>query len=223
MLTRLRADLTVALLAESKPLFMSINLSWEPYINNRQKNSCTSIPKGILITDEKIRHIWSDLQEFNRSANLAFQTGQKMDYILFTEILISVQYRLMLLDIHSELAEKTICAGMLAFSTNVFLQIKGLAIPLHDVFAQLRGSIMGLGFKDNETLEFKLWLLFIARVCVVAETESVWLQNEIKVTLEALHLASWKDVRKRLKLYLWIDTIHDECGRKAFEEVTQNQ
>lgn len=144
-----------------------------------------------------------------------------MDHIVFTEILISVQYRLMLLDMQPESTDSTICAGMLAFSTNVFLQIKGLAIPFQNVFAQLRGSIMRSDFNYKEKLEFRLWLLFVTRVCVVAETESAWLRNEMSNTLEALNLPTWKIARERLKKYLWIDVLHDECGRKAFEKAIQ--
>lgn len=201
-------------------MFLSSDLSWDPYITNEQDASCKSLPKAFSVLDVKLCYIWADLQEFSRSANLAFQTGQKMDCILFTEILISVQYRLMFLDIAPESTDKAIYVGMLAFSTNIFLRMKDLAIPLHNVSAHLRDSIIGPVLMGDATLEFKLWLLFVARICVVTENESPWLQPEMKKTLEALNLASWKAAKERLKRYLWIDVVHDNDGRKAYEEAT---
>jgi hypothetical protein len=92
LLTKLRADLTIAMFTDSKPKFFRDDISWGPYIAKGQKTSLESLPRHFAGLDMKLSNIWADLREFTKSANLAFQTGQKMDGVLFQEILISVQY-----------------------------------------------------------------------------------------------------------------------------------
>jgi hypothetical protein len=210
----------MAMLTDSKPLFFSDGISWEPYIATAQNTSHSSLPKHFAGLDMKLYYIWADLLEFTRSANLAFQTGQKMDGILFQEILVSIQYRLLLLDVNTGSLDETIYVGMLAFATNVFLQMQGLAIRFEKLSTQLRDCILGLQDReDDSVIEFKLWLLFAAQMSI-AENEDSWLRHEMRKTLEALSLTSWKSMRDRLKGYLWIGVLHDKGGKNAFADAT---
>ena len=219
LLTKLRADLTIAMFTDSKPKFFRDNISWGPYILKGQKTSLESLPRHFAGLDMKLSNIWADLREFTKSANLAFQTGQKMDGVLFQEILISVQYRLLHLDVSTCSQNKAIHLGMLAFSTNVFVQMQGLAIRFERLSAQLRDCVLGLqGLEDDSMLNFKLWLLLVARMSIVTGARDSWLKPELKKTLEALGLASWTSMRDRLKGYLWIGVLHDNGGKKAFAD-----
>ncbi|TVY80557.1 hypothetical protein LSUE1_G003254 [Lachnellula suecica] len=206
-----RADLTVALLTGNKPLFFSEGVSWEPYIAKSQN---TPLPPPFAALDSKLSHIWADLREFSRSANLAFQTGQKMDCTLFQEVLVSVQYRLQLLEMVTGPLDEAMQVGMLAFNTDIFLQMQGLEIRFGRLSSRIRDSLLGLN--DTFLLTFKLWLLFAAQMCIGFGTEELWLKRDISETLEALCLTSWKATRDILKDYLWIDVLHDGGGRKTF-------
>lgn len=220
---RVRADLTIALRTDSKPLFFLHDISWDPYIANAQNNPQHnhSLPKQFSGLDIKLRYIWANLREFTRSANLAFQTGQKMDCVLFQEILISIQYRLLLLDVRTESLDEVLHVGMLTFATNIFLQMQGLAMRFGNLSARLRDSILGLqGLQDEGMMDFKLWLLFVARLSILAEDEDCWLLPEMRKTVESSELSSWKTARERLKAYLWIDALHDDGGKKALEDAT---
>jgi hypothetical protein len=211
----------MALLTDRKPTFFSGSIIWEPYIAKAESTSPGSLPEHFATSDQKIRCIWVDLREFIRSANLAFQTGHKIDCFLFQDILISVQYRLQLLEKRPETLAKAIHVGMLAFSTDVFLQLKGLEMGFENISVQLRDSVLGLQDReDNSILEFKLWLLFVARMSNVKDNQGPWLMPEMKKTLEALSLTTWKLVRQRLKNYLWIDVLHDSGGKETFEIAT---
>jgi hypothetical protein len=219
LVTKLRADLTIAMFTDSKPKFFRDDISWGPYIAKGQKTSLESLPRHFAGLDMKLSNIWADLREFTKSANLAFQTGQKMDGVLFQEILISVQYRLLHLDVSTCSQNKAIHLGMLAFSTNVFVQMQGLAIRFERLSAQLRDCVLGLqGLEDDSMLNFKLWLLLVARMSIVAGARDSWLEPELKKTLEVLGLASWTSVRDRLNGYLWIGVLHDNGGKKAFAD-----
>jgi len=205
----------MAMLTNKKPLFFSDGIPWEPYI--AKKMSCESPPKHFAGLDTKLFYIWADLREFTRSANLAFQTGQKMDGVLFQEILVSIQYRLLLLDVNTGSLNEAIYIGILAFATNVFLQKQGLALRFDNLSAQLQDCILGLqGLEDDCLLEFKVWLLFVARMSIVVESKDCWLETELKKTLDALSLTSWETVRGMLKGYLWIGVMHDKSGKNAF-------
>jgi hypothetical protein len=116
LLTEIRADLTLALRTGKKPMLFSDAISWEPYIATLHDTSHESPPKNFPGLDTKLRYVWADLREFTRSANLAFQTGQKMDCVLLQEILVSVLYRLQLLHVNAGSPDEAIHVGMLAFS-----------------------------------------------------------------------------------------------------------
>lgn len=215
LLTIRRADLTMALLTDNKPTFFSDSITWEPYIAKVETASPELLPHHFATLDLKVRCIWVDLREFIRSANLAFQTGRKIDCFLFQDVLISVQYRLQLLSVETQ--AKAIHIGMLAFSTDVFLQLKGLEMRFKNTAAQLRDAILELqDLEDESILEFKLWLLFVARLSNAKDNQDSWLMPEMKRILKALSLKTWKAVRERLKIYLWIDVLHDSGGRETF-------
>jgi len=216
---KLRADLAIALFTDKKPMFFSDSVSWEPYIAKLQSTSPGSLPKHFPRLDMKFHYIWEDLREFARSANLAFQTGQKIDCVLFQEILVSVQYRLLLLDVSTGSLVQAIYVGMLAFSTNIFLQMQGFAMRFEKLFGQLRDSILKLQrLEDDSMVDLKLWLLFIASLFNVGENKNSWLQPEMRKTLESSNQTSWKIVRNTLKRYLWIDALHDNAARRSFED-----
>ena len=212
-----RADLVTAMLIDNTPMFFSEGISWEPYIAKLRNISCTTVPVHLAALDPKLSNVWADLRDFSRSANLAFQTGQKMDCIQFQEILISIQYRLQLLNICAPSLDRAVHVGMLAYSTNVFLQLQGLA----GLSAKLRDSILGLQDTSHlATAEFKLWLLFIARMSIVVAYEDSWIHFEMSKALQILGLSSWTAVREKLKQYLWIDKLHDKGAEVAFYNAT---
>lgn len=193
--------------------------SWEPYISKGQDTFHDSVPKCLLGSDTKLRIIWKDLQEFTRSVNLAFQIGQKMDFSVCQQILISVLYRLLLIDFSPKSSDQAFHVGMLAFSSNTFLQMKNFPIHFEKLSVQLRDTILGLDtLEDDSTLELKIWLLFVARLSIQTGNGDSWLLPEMRKTLAALSLTTWKSVKDKLKNYLWIGMLHDACGKKAFED-----
>ncbi|TVY26283.1 hypothetical protein LHYA1_G005806 [Lachnellula hyalina] len=216
-----RADLAMAIFTNRKPLFFSDGICWEPYI--AKNTSRKTLPPHMAALDSNLLHIWADLREFTRSANLAFQTGQKIDCVLFQEILVSVQYRLLLLDVSAGSLDEVVLVGMLAFATNIFLQMQGLGMRFDNLSARLRGCVSGLqGLGDDATAELKLWLLFVAWMPGGASKQNSWIGAELKKTLGILALTKWEVVRDRLKRYLWIDVLHDKGGKDAFKNATEN-
>ncbi|RFU35549.1 hypothetical protein B7463_g763, partial [Scytalidium lignicola] len=85
-----RLDLSYAISTCSKPLFFADgNISWDSYLS-----SSIAVPQYTLIhsmlhndssPDPKIVNVWHDLHELSRAANIATQTGQKLETNLFQE------------------------------------------------------------------------------------------------------------------------------------------
>lgn len=69
-------------------------------------------------------------------------------------------------------------------------------------------------------IEFKLWLLFIGRMSIFAENQHSWVKPEMRKTVQGFSLISWETVGDRLNGYLWIGVLHDNGGKKAFEDAT---
>ncbi|KAG0649238.1 hypothetical protein D0Z07_4287 [Hyphodiscus hymeniophilus] len=213
-----RADLIISLLTNHKPMLFSGDISWKAFIAKEQ-NARESVPNPFRGVDAKLCGVWADLREFTRSANLAFQTGQKIGCILFQEVLLSVLYRLLLFDVGTCPLDEAFLIGMLAFSTNIFLRMHGVTMRFETLSARFRTSTLGIQSleHDDSLAGFKLWLLFVASMPIVADREDPWIKTELQKTLDHSSLTSWKAVSNNLKDYLWIGGLHDDGGKNAFE------
>lgn len=211
MLMFSRADLTLAVQMDVPPVFFS-TVSWEPYIAKIYDANRHGFPITITL-DMKLGNLWADMKEFTRSANLAFQTRQKMDPVLFQEVLISVVYRLLLLDPSQDSLPTSLHLGLLALTANVFLRTSQQLVHFEKIFTRLRTSIKSQTLRHPDVLQFKLWLLFIAHFEGKGNIE---LDTETRETLGALRITSWDETREVLKQYLWIGALHDDGVKKAF-------
>ena len=81
------------------------------------------------LPDSRLLAIHSDLHEFSRAANLAAQTGRKLEPDLLQDVMVSIQYRLLHLKYDSKDAHELLRVVMLAYSTTVlpllFSQVGG--------------------------------------------------------------------------------------------------
>ncbi|KAK1830696.1 hypothetical protein QBC39DRAFT_101456 [Podospora conica] len=242
-----RADLGVALSSGSKPLFFQQNISWNPYVATRDSTTTPIHELHPSTPDQRLVNVWLDLQEFSRSANLAFQTGRKMRGELFQEALISAQYRLLALgaekEYNSPLVERMAEMGMLAFSTVTFLQIQGLPMCMADFAAKLRCLLDSLAGRSSSPvlpttigqglqptpplsgdievfLKFKLWLLFMGHISVLDQPKHHDLVSScVWDTMTALGLSTWPAVRAVLMGHMWVDWTHNSKGKALVETI----
>ncbi|KAK4238931.1 hypothetical protein C8A03DRAFT_43410 [Achaetomium macrosporum] len=195
----LRADLGIAINTSSKPLFFSDGISWDSYLFRDAGNSSTSNkpPSGTParananaeqnllpdVQDIRLLNILADLQEFSQAANIASQTGRKIPADLFSETLVSAQYRLLALrdeedttkprqgteqepeseaegervsgkaTITTTASSRLLLLGMLAFTTTTFLQIKQMPTRYADLARRMRACLAGLSTTENSSAE----------------------------------------------------------------------
>ncbi|KAK3684052.1 putative necrosis-inducing factor-domain-containing protein [Podospora appendiculata] len=180
-----------------------------------------------IILDYRLVNIWTDLQEWTRATNIAFQTGFKIDGRVFQEIAVSAQYRLVHLgyDNRHSSQETLLRSGMLAFTITTFLKINGVAVKYEALAQSIRGTLLSPSFladaeqtgarggRSAAFLRLKLWYLFVAYVSVLdgAEDEAV-LVHRVRETLSALGLCqrsvsvspSWPEVRDILREHIYL-------------------
>ncbi|TVY25378.1 hypothetical protein LHYA1_G003709 [Lachnellula hyalina] len=213
-----RADLVIALMNGTRPLFFSVDISWQPYLPPTKPNQLAlAIQTPYLNNDIRLAAVWTDLRQFCISANVAFQTDQKIHPEVYQEILISIEYRLMHL-ICKDRSLETLHLAILAFSTTVFLQTEGVRVRYHDLSRQLHDSVLRLG-ASNQTPELWLWILFIAAISAVTDEDDQWLMPLLRAAFRRTGTTTWEPVRDILKSIMWIDALHDKDGKRVFDLV----
>ncbi|KAG9228434.1 hypothetical protein BJ875DRAFT_240503 [Amylocarpus encephaloides] len=215
-----RADLITAMLLGNKPKFFNDDISWDSFITKKHMNIQEMPPGQVLCLHPKLTNVWNDLREFTKSANLATQTGQKIPFGLYYETLISVQYRLLLFGNETGAHGDAIHAGMLGFATSIFLQMKGFSMRFERLSSQLKKTILGMNDTTvDSSMAVKLWLLFIARLVISQGGDDFWLETEMRNTIKTLELHCWPSAKHRLMGFLWIGFLHDDSGKKVFEDI----
>jgi hypothetical protein len=161
-------------------------------------------------------NIWYDLYEFSKAANIAAQTGRKLEPDLLQEIMISVQYRLLNLAYDDKDAHELLRIAMLAYSTTIlpilfsqFGATPSISYPsLHSV---LQKALNTFEQTSNEKLKALLWLLVIVGISVL---DSAPTDLQLSQVIQSLSLSSWDEILLILKDFLWIDILHREQAMK---------
>jgi len=202
----------------TRPLFFSVDISWQPYLPPTKPNQLAlAIQIPYLNNDIRLAAVWTDLRQFCISANVAFQTDQKIHPEVYQEILISIEYRLMHL-ICKDRSLETLHLAILAFSTTVFLQAEGVRVRYHDLSRQLHDSVLRLG-ASNQAPELWLWILFIAAISAVTDEDDQWLMPLLRAAFRRTGTTTWEPIRDILKSIMWIDALHDKDGKRVFDLV----
>jgi hypothetical protein len=221
-----RLDLAYALSNLSKPLFVAGNdISWKSYLpSSTPVLETTATAPHLLIgdseSDPKLINVWHDLYEISRAANIATQTGQKLQLDLLQDVMISVQYRLLHLQYDNNDTHELLRIVMLIYSTTILPPLlslfgaAGLSYPsLPDC---LQGFLITLDLSSNQKLEALLWLLVIIKMKV---SDNEFTAHQLAQTVQALNLSSWDELLVVLKRHLWIDVLHKNLVTNVFDNI----
>lgn len=222
-----RLDLRLALKLGSKPLFIpDDSLSWEPYlVDPRKASTTTPVQTFCAAPDIRLVNVWRDLREFAMAINLAHQTQRKLSPSLFQEALISVQYRLQHLAYDGLDKHEILRVALLAFSASIFLEIHAASVPLRHLAGQLRTLLQSVQQETNtEWQKLILWLTYVGRISVLDCPEDLgWLKEQSLNATRAIGPKSWVETRQILKSLVWVDVVHDEAGKRFFDDVMTSQ
>ncbi|KAJ4311630.1 hypothetical protein N0V84_010344 [Fusarium piperis] len=165
--------------------------------------------------DYKLKSAFKDLRDFSALANQLIPSRHKLEPEIFQEIMLSVQYRLLVLgySLDEHPLREAIRLGLLAYESTIFLQIKGVKLKSDLFTLQLREAIEAIPVEGEAIANVKLWLLLIGSM-VIFDSKASWLGQSIQ---SLTGRQTWSQVRKRVKEVMWIDIIHDPAGSEAFE------
>jgi len=181
-----------------------------------------------------------DLQHLTSQMNNVLRTGERLCDSEFRSALCSIQYRLLRLQGVFELpcikGDKSVSGsyngsnksenvlneivrlGMLAFLTTVF-QTPGIKVRYPYLADRVKDgcyNITNRGMANLRSRDLLRWVLIVGAVAVFG-IEEKWLRECWRASAERGE--SWEEVRRGLQGIMWIDAIHDEVGRQAFEEL----
>ncbi|KAH7149049.1 hypothetical protein B0J13DRAFT_295836 [Dactylonectria estremocensis] len=220
-----RIDLGWSIKNGSKPDLYDGQVSWEPFLekalSTNIRPSVRACPSGVERTielwDYRLKNVFTDLQGFSAMANVFIPSHQKLKPELFQEIMLSIQYRLLLLEYPVDVRplEESIRIGLISFESTLVLHTPKLGVKLTSDFFyhQLRRGIENIRAESQEIADLKLWLLLVGSI-IVFKGDETWLLDSIN---ELVGDQPWADVRSRAKRVMWIDVIHDGPGQHAFD------
>lgn len=173
--------------------------------------------------DKRLTNIWNDLKEFSQICNLASQTPHKLSPNIFSEIMISIYYRLLSLKFEDDPVAEAIRVAMMAFGAGIFFQWRGIKQRLAHLDRLSQSSLSNL--KESQIRLpplFILWLL-VVQISTFAHSPPV---NNLRLwvddTVSKLRISNSKQGRQMLKSVMWIDYCHDKLLDEVWLVDTQN-
>lgn len=172
------------------------------------------------LVDSALTAVFHNLQYTTILFNRHYYNDTPIDGIFLHECLRFVHSSLIDLEgqLRNKLSECIRLGMMVLFATTFRLPglyehpcCKSLANELRLSYAAAKVSIPEL----QETID--MWLMF---VCLISTDDIDELSGWASWNAVVIRGLSWDETRRQLKQVMWIDAIHDELGKKAFEALT---
>ncbi|CAG9978732.1 unnamed protein product [Clonostachys byssicola] len=218
-----RIDLALAVRTWRDPVFFHDSISWTPYLlpnchrSGERDAVQTSLASWIGTLGYRLRIVWDDLVEFCSMSNSASQRNQKLPRNTFSEILLSLVYRLLNLSFELDSAEETIRLGMLSYTSMMFLQWHNQMVEFYHLRCMLGATLKNLdNGNPGASLPLQLWLFFAWHMLQPPECEHRQLDLWFERLLRAGGLSAWTEVRQLLRSTAWIDRINEVDGEKVY-------
>jgi hypothetical protein len=215
-------DLGWALKYGVAPEFCDEDMSWEPHLDNTillespvaPDTMSSEVRHFVDGMDHRLRNIFADLQAFGSVANKLVNSRRKLRPDLFQEIMLSIQYRLMLLeyDTEEQPIEEAIRLGLLSFQTSVFIQMKAIRVKYDYIMVRLKTSLSHFPETTPGLADLKLWIHLMAAIALY-DPEQTWIEEGIcRLTAGR----PWEEVYVAMRSIMWLDLVHDAPGRMLF-------
>ena len=205
-------------------------IAWDCFIADRGVIRCSHEPHEAQIhafvdaLDPKLANGWKDLHAFSCMSNLAYQTTRKLSPDTYNEVMISVLYRLTHLSFEDDPLQEAIRAGLLTFSSTIFLTRHYMKQPYEHIFNLFSSALFKLCQSTSIIVPrpIMLWLMILYHVVAYKEPSpedwlSIWLDKAVSLT----RVDTWPQGHRILKSVMWVDFVHDAPGKKAFEAAIQ--
>ena len=166
--------------------------------------------------DDELARAWKAMAGFCLMINLAAESKNRIATETYLDTMASVIYRLLSMTcFEAGSTEEVIRLGLLAFSSNIFLQWKRLGISYYHLTITYKYHLARLRYSDVLP-RLWLWLLMVGAVSVFGHADDEWLKPWLRVSINICGVESWSDMQGILKSLMWIDLIHDEPGEDVY-------
>ncbi|KAJ0289425.1 hypothetical protein Brms1b_005774 [Colletotrichum noveboracense] len=222
-------DIGWSLITGERPVYFSDNLSYEPVFASTLGPSPGGVTPSqgpspmrnfVVSLDLRLGYIFQDLQDFSVMVKLLFRT-QKIDPIKFQQLMTSIQYRLLYLELDDDKMAESLRLAMLGFIATLYLHILGVRLRFLWLSNRLRETLQAVDLSRAQTSSSRLllaWILVIGSTAVFDDNDDVWLLPKLASLRNSLG-QTWPKAKENLAKVMWIDNIHDAKGVKVFEKL----
>uniref|UniRef100_A0A8H7K3R3 Transcription factor domain-containing protein n=1 Tax=Bionectria ochroleuca TaxID=29856 RepID=A0A8H7K3R3_BIOOC len=215
-----RLDLSLAVQTWRPPVFFNELTSWDPYlVISRTPQDADDETISWWITDNlepRLRTIWEDLRQFRRMSIFANEANHKIPKDTFSELMVSLLYRLVNLSYDLDSPNEVVRLGMLGYVTSIFLRW-GKTAEFHHLRRMLGGTLKAIhpGISDIPTPAI-LWLLITWHLLRPLEQEVGMLDGLLKSMSRNDTPLIWSEVQGLLRSSVWISHMHDVEGEAVY-------
>ena len=171
--------------------------------------------------DKRLQNVVKDVHALSCLSNLAYQTKCKLSPELYNEMTISILYRLTHLSYEQNDLQEAVRLGLLCFCSTVFMQRQNMEKPYEHLLDRSISTLRKLYNIESigQTEPIIFWLLTIFAVLVGGQDSCLpnwhrlWLQQSIRSN----NIGSWSHAKDTLRSIAWIDFVHDQAGKRAFD------
>ncbi|KAK6203995.1 hypothetical protein LQW54_008568 [Pestalotiopsis sp. IQ-011] len=212
-----RADIEVALATGRGPV-MCPRVCWDPCMpsSGRPPSLAPEIQNYLENAEIRLLHIWNDLSEFVRAANIAQQCRRDIDTELYLESMVSIHHRLV--SLRCQGSYEALRLGLLGFASTLFLQWRNVKTRFEHLVKALKQALM-LTSDQEIPSGLNLWLHIVGHICVFDHEESHSLKPALVHLLYQYRIKSWVEVRHQMTSILWTDFLHENAGKAIVEAV----
>ncbi|KAH0842212.1 hypothetical protein FOPE_07371 [Fonsecaea pedrosoi] len=223
-----RCDIGLAIETGLTPTFFSACSSGEAYRpfphlmlvsvpESTDATTCRLYPERFLnVIDKDLATVWRALKGFCLQINRAARTKRKLSEEFLLEATASVMYRLLHMSFATGSLDAAIRLGLLAFSSQVFLQLPDFRVRRTTLSSAYQQALAGLDTLDDKWRPLLLWLLVVGRITVLEDTSDIWLSPWLKSTIKRYGIDSWTGFRDMMDSVMWIGLVFDRPAEDIF-------
>ncbi|CAH0047255.1 unnamed protein product [Clonostachys solani] len=222
-----RVDTAFAFLSDRPPMFFQGEVPWDRYVVDQQKPTNTGSNYIHLQTmqplDWRLVNVWLDMQQFSFMCNDNQKRGVRLDQLVYSKIMVSMQYRLLSLSFNDFSLNNALRAGMLVVMTRLMFGWH----PRND--AQVRAAVRLdeamvsiLDGKIDVPHQLLFWMHMVRSQLGGLARIDVRLNAWLVDTLEALSFRSWAESRELLLSMVWFEFFGDSQAELAFDYASMN-
>jgi hypothetical protein len=182
-----------------------------------QQNSIVGV-----VTDD-LAAIWQGINHFCCLINAVAEKRIKLGNQILLNAMISVIYPLLQMNFPADSVDEAFRLGLLAFSSHIFLDRKGVRLPHYFISRNYRACFDTLDKLEGDLSQVSLWFLMIGAISIFKQNTNkhTWLRYYLRKNASRSKITSWNQLREMLKAFPWIDVLHDGAGKEFFETISK--